>query len=158
MQIEGNVYAVGAVQSGTSSNGNQWKKQEVVVEFFEFPTDMWTQKIVVTLMGHNVDDYHLNIGDKVSVRFGLVMNEWKGRYFQEIRLAQDGLKVLSRLGPGQAGETACTVANGEATSEMANGATSTTEEKTATAGKADETMAEPAMPDDEEVSADGLPF
>lgn len=98
MEIQGNVMEVGAVQSGTSTNGNAWKKQEVVVEFFEFPTDMWTQKIVVTLLGHNVDEYHLNVGDKVSVRFGLNTNEWKGRYFQEIRLAKDGLKVLSRLG------------------------------------------------------------
>ena len=53
---------------------------------------------MVTLLGHNVDEYHLNVGDKVSVRFGLNTNEWKGRYFQEIRLAKDGLKVLSRLG------------------------------------------------------------
>lgn len=98
MEIQGNVMEVGAVQSGTSTNGNAWKKQEVVVEFFEFPTDMWTQKIVVTLLGHNVDEYHLNVGDNVSVRFGLNTNEWKGRYFQEIRLAKDGLKVLSRLG------------------------------------------------------------
>lgn len=98
MEIQGNVMEVGAVQSGTSTNGNAWKKQEVVVEFFEFPTDMWTQKIVVTLLGHNVDEYHLNVGDKVIVRFGLNTNEWKGRYFQEIRLAKDGLKVLSRLG------------------------------------------------------------
>lgn len=98
MEIQGNVMEVGAVQSGTSSNGNAWKKQEVVVEFFEFPTDMWTQKIVITLLGNNVDEYHLNVGDKVSVRFGLNTNEWKGRYFQEIRLAKDGLKVLSRLG------------------------------------------------------------
>lgn len=98
MEIQGNVMEVGAVQSGTSSNGNAWKKQEVVVEFFEFTTDMWTQKIVITLLGNNVDDYHLNVGDKVSVRFGLNTNEWKGRYYQEIRLAKDGLKVLSRLG------------------------------------------------------------
>lgn len=95
---------VGAVQSGTSSNGNAWKKQEVVVEFFEFPTDMWTQKIVLTLLGHNVDEYHLNVGDKVSVRFGLNTNEWKGRYYQEIRLAKDGLKVLSRLGQNSSAE------------------------------------------------------
>lgn len=98
MEIEGNVFKVGAVQSGTSKAGNPYTTQEVVVEFFEFPTDMWTQKIVLQLKGHSIEDYHLNVGDKVKVRFGLNINEWKGRFFQEVRLAQDGLQIISRLG------------------------------------------------------------
>lgn len=97
MEIQGNVFKVGAVQSGTSKAGNPYTTQEVVVEFFEHQTDMWTQKIVLQLRGHSIEDYHLNVGDKVKVRFGLNMNEWNGRFFQEIRLAQDGLQVISRL-------------------------------------------------------------
>ena len=135
MEIKGNVMKVGAVQSGTSSNGNPWKKQDVVVEFFEYETDMWTQKIVLTLMGHNMDDYHLNVGDKVSVRFGLNMREWNDRFFQEVRLAQDGLKVISRLGQEQAGDTACTTADEAPKHEPA-----------------------PQEPTETEAKADGLPF
>ena len=54
MQIEGNVYKVGEVQSGTSQQGNQWRRQNVVVEYYENPTDMWTQKIVLQLGGNHI--------------------------------------------------------------------------------------------------------
>ena len=85
------------VQSGTSANGNEWRRQTVVVEFFEHETDMWTQKVVVQLQGHHIDDYHLKEGDKVRMRFGFFADEWNGRFFQTIRIAQDGLQVISRL-------------------------------------------------------------
>lgn len=101
MQIEGNVYKVGEVQSGTSQQGNQWRRQNVVVEYYENPTDMWTQKIVLQLGGNHIDEYHLKVGDKVRVRFGLYANEWQGKYYQEVKLAQDGLQVISRLGQQQ---------------------------------------------------------
>lgn len=100
MEIQGNVLKVGAVQSGTSKAGNAWQSQEIVVEYFEHETDMWSQKIVITLKGHNVDDYHLKESDKVKVRFGLNYREWEGRYYQEVKLAQDGIQVINRA-PGK---------------------------------------------------------
>ena len=101
MEIQGNVMKLGAVQTGTSRQGNPYITQDVVVEYFEFPTDMWTQKIVITLRGNHVEEYKLQVGDKVKVRFGLSVREWEGRFFQEVRLAQDGLQVISRLGQEQ---------------------------------------------------------
>jgi len=95
---------VGKVQEGTSQQGNQWRRQEVVIEFFEHDTDMWSEKIVLQLRGDMIDLYHLQVGDKVRVRFGLNFNEWNGKFYQEIRLAQDGLQVISRLGDAAAAE------------------------------------------------------
>lgn len=97
MEIQGNVMKVGAIQSGTSKSGTTWRTQEVVIEYFEFPSDMWTQKIVIQLRGDSIEDYHLQVGDKVRLRFGLNYREWEGRFYQEVRIAQDGLQVLSRL-------------------------------------------------------------
>ena len=59
MEIQGNVMKLGAVQTGTSKQGNPYITQDVVVEYFEFPTDMWTQKIVITLRGNHVEEYKL---------------------------------------------------------------------------------------------------
>ncbi|MCR5366555.1 MAG: DUF3127 domain-containing protein [Prevotella sp.] len=133
MEIQGNIFKVGAVQSGTSRQGNPYTTQEVVVEYFEYPTDMWTQKIVLQLRGQNIESYHLNVGDKVKVRFGLNVREWEGRFFQEIRLAQDGIQVISRLGqqaePQSAAKAADTVVKPEA-----------------------------QAPNEQEVQADDLPF
>ena len=96
MQIEGNVYKVGEVQSGTSQQGNQWRRQNVVVEYYENPTDMWTQKIVLQLGGNHIDEYHLKVGDKVRVRFGLYANEWQGKYFPHSLRPYDAMCVLKR--------------------------------------------------------------
>lgn len=115
MQIEGNVMRVCPVQSGTSANGNEWRRQTIVVEFFEHETDMWTQKIVVQLQGHHIDDYHLKEGDKVRMRFGFFADEWNGRYFQTIRIAQDGLQVISRLDSTESTESTEAKGHTEAT-------------------------------------------
>lgn len=98
MEIQGNVMKVGVVRSGTSGSGNAWRTQEVVIEYFEFPSDMWTQKVVIQLRGNAIDDYRLKVGDKVRLRFGLNYREWEGKFYQEVRIAQDGLQVVSRLG------------------------------------------------------------
>lgn len=137
MEIQGNVFKVGAVQSGTSSKGTPYSKQEVVIEYFEYPTDMWTQKIVVTLHGNNIEAYHLQAGDKVKVRFGLNINEWKDRFFQEVRLAQDGIQVISRLGQQQ-------------TEQPAANATGTVAQP--------QPAPAPQQPTEQEAKADDLPF
>lgn len=90
---------VGQLQTGTGQNG-EWQCQDYVIEYFEHDTDMWTQKIIVSLMGDNIKHYGLQIGDKVKVRFGLNYREYQGRFYQDVRLAQDGITKLSSLGGG----------------------------------------------------------
>lgn len=114
MEIQGNVMKVGQLQTGTGQNG-EWQRQDYVIEYFEHETDMWTQKIIISLMGDNIKHYGLQVGDKVKVRFGLNFREYQGRFYQDVRLAQDGITKLSSLGGQQqaqqpAGEAAGTTA------------------------------------------------
>ena len=99
MEIQGNIMKVGQLQTGTGQNG-EWQRQDYVIEYFEHETDMWTQKIIVSLMGDNIKHYGLQVGDKVKVRFGLNFREYQGRFYQDVRLAQDGITKLSSLGGG----------------------------------------------------------
>ena len=100
MEVEGNVLKVGVLKSGTSQSGNDWQRQDVVIEYFEHHTDMWSQKIVVSLMGDKINQYNLHEGDKVKVRFGLNYREYQGNFYQEVRLAQDGIVKLDSLSGG----------------------------------------------------------
>lgn len=104
MEIQGNVMKVGQLQTGTGQNG-EWQRQDYVIEYFEHETDMWTQKIIISLMGDNIKHYGLQVGDKVKVRFGLNFREYQGRFYQDVRLAQDGITKLGSLG-GQQGQQA----------------------------------------------------
>ena len=98
---------VGQLQTGTGQNG-EWQRQDYVIEYFEHETDMWTQKIIVSLMGDNIKQYGLQVGDKVKVRFGLNFREYQGRFYQDVRLAQDGITKLSSLGGGTTAKPAQT--------------------------------------------------
>ena len=60
MEIKGKVVSVLPQQSGTSQAGNQWKKQEFVIETQEqFP-----KKICMTLFGDRVDQYPVAVNDE----------------------------------------------------------------------------------------------
>lgn len=105
-----NVCAVGPIQSGTSQQtGNQWRKQEFVVEWYESPSDTQSQKIVLSVMNDNIDKLNVQIGDKMEVRFDLRYREYNGRYYMEVYAPFDAMKKVGEL--QTAGEPAGTAAH-----------------------------------------------
>jgi len=98
MVIQANVCAVGKIQTGTSQqSGNQWRKQEFVVEWFVNPNDTQSQKIVLSLMNDRIEQYNLQVGDKVEVRFDLRYREYQDRFYQDVYMPYDGLKKISKV-------------------------------------------------------------
>jgi hypothetical protein len=109
-----NVCSVGQIQSGTSQQtGNQWRKQEFVVEWYESPSDTQSQKIVLSVMNDNIDKLKVQIGDKMEVRFDLRYREYNGRYYMDVYAPFDAMKKTGWLQhAGQpAGESAGTAGN-----------------------------------------------
>lgn len=95
-----NVCAVGKEQSGISnSTGNQWRKQEFVVEWFENPSDTQSQKVVLSVMNDNIDKLKVQVGDKMEIRFDLRYREYNGRYYMDVFAPFDSMKKLSGLEP-----------------------------------------------------------
>ena len=95
-----NVCSVGQIQSGTSQNtGNQWRKQEFVVEWYESPSDTQSQKIVLSVMNDNIDKLNVQVGDKMEVRFDLRYREYNGRYYMEVYAPFDAMKKIGGLQP-----------------------------------------------------------
>ena len=98
MVIQANVCAVGKIQTGTSQqSGNQWRKQEFVVEWFVNPNDTQSQKIVLSLMNDHIEQYNLQVGDKVEVRFDLRYREYQERFYQDVYMPYDGLKKINKV-------------------------------------------------------------
>ena len=95
-----NVCSVGQIQSGTSQNtGNQWRKQEFVVEWYESPSDTQSQKIVLSVMNDNIDKLNVQIGDKLEVRFDLRYREYNGKYYMDVYAPFDSMKKVGGLQP-----------------------------------------------------------
>lgn len=81
MEISGKIIHKLEPQGGTSKAGNQWKKQEYVLETQE----TYPKKVCFNFFNDKVDQYPLNIGDEVTISFDIESREFNGRWYTDIR-------------------------------------------------------------------------
>ena len=86
MEFKGRIMKVLPVTSGTSQNGNEWKKQDFVFEYFEQQTDRYSDKVCLSIMNDRIAEYDLHENDEVLIGFGHSIREYQGRYYNELRL------------------------------------------------------------------------
>ena len=96
MKVRAKVLEVEPLISGTSDNGNDWEKQQVVVETVELDP----QVLAVDFMGQRRTEVTktLTAGDIVIVDFKIRCRKWGDKWFTGL----DGIFVAveSRLGGG----------------------------------------------------------
>lgn len=85
MEFQGRIYKILPEQTGTGKNGT-WRKVEFIFEYFENKTDRWSDKVLLSTMNDNIDKYDLHEGDEVVIGFGHNINEWNGKYYNELRM------------------------------------------------------------------------
>ena len=86
MEFKGRIYKVLETTSGKSRDNKEWQKQEFIFEFFENPTDRYSDKVVLSVMNDRIREYDLHEGDEVQIGFGHSVREYNGRWFNDIRL------------------------------------------------------------------------
>ena len=86
MTLKGRIYKVFPVQQGTSAAGNKWAKQDFIFEYFEHPTDRYTDKVLLSCMNERIKEYDIHEGDEVLIGFGHRVREYNGRYFNEVSM------------------------------------------------------------------------
>lgn len=86
MIFQGRILKILPLQTGQTKDGKEWRKQEFVFEFFENPTDRWSDKVVLSLMGENIDKHNIAEGDEVRIGFGHSVREYDGKVYNELRL------------------------------------------------------------------------
>ena len=85
MELEGRISVDMPVNSGVSQrNGNSWKSQEFILEYFWFPNQVEPSYIVMRVFGEEkIKKFHLQPNDNVKVRFHLEAHEFNGRWYNE---------------------------------------------------------------------------
>lgn len=69
------------VQGGTSKNGNEWKKQEYVLETHE----QYPKKMCFQIFGSDkIDQAAIQLGEELTVSFDIDSHEYNGRWFTNI--------------------------------------------------------------------------
>ncbi len=82
------------LQSGVSKAGNQWKKQEYVMETL----DSYPRKVKFDFFGDRADQYPLEVGDVITLSYDIESREFNGRWYTDIR----GFKAMKE-DPNMAG-------------------------------------------------------
>lgn len=81
LKIKGIIKLILKAESGVSRAGNEWKKQEFVIE----TSEQFPKKVCFTLFN---DKFSLlekvNEGDEVEVSFNLESREYNGKWFHNI--------------------------------------------------------------------------
>lgn len=81
MEITGKIIAVLPEQGGTSKNGNEWKKQEYVLETY----DQYPKKVCFQIFGADrIEQAAIKLGDDVNVFFDIDSREYQGRWYTNI--------------------------------------------------------------------------
>ena len=81
MEVTGKIIQKLEPAGGTSKAGNNWSKQEYVLE----TEDNFPKKIFFDFFGERANQYPLNVGDRVTLSFDIESREWNGRWFTSIR-------------------------------------------------------------------------
>ena len=80
MEVEGRIIQKLDPVSGVSKAGNNWSKQEYVLETQE----AYPKKICFSFFGDRANQYPLNVGDTVKLSFDIDSHEFNGRWFTNI--------------------------------------------------------------------------
>lgn len=85
MEFVGRIQKVFPLQSGVSQNGNNWERLDFVFEYFENPSDRYSDKVLLDVMNDRIKELDLKEGDQVRIGFGHSVREYNGKVFNQLR-------------------------------------------------------------------------
>ena len=101
MQFEGRVKEVMPVQSGISKRtGEPWRSQQFVFGFYETSDSIYEKDVILTVRNDKIDQYKLQVGDKIKAKFSLGIRLYEGKKYNEIYTGD--IEILSRTQQPQA--------------------------------------------------------
>lgn len=81
LNISGIVLNILPLQSGTSKAGNQWQKQDFILE----TGGQYPRKVCICLFGDNVAKFPLQVGQSVTASVDIESREFNGRWYTDVR-------------------------------------------------------------------------
>jgi hypothetical protein len=81
MEIKGKIIHKLDLQSGMSKAGNEWRKQEYVLETLS----SYPKKVKFDFFGERIDQYPLEVGDIITLGYDIESREYNGKWYTEIR-------------------------------------------------------------------------
>ena len=137
LNISGIVLSILPLQSGTSKAGNQWQKQDFILE----TGGKYPRKVCIYLFGDNVEKFPLQVGQSVTASVDIESREFNARWYTDVRACNVVYNDQQQGAPAPAPT-----------------ATAPTAQPTATAPKTQSKGATAQAPAGAPTAADDLPF
>lgn len=117
LNISGIVLNILPLQTGTSKAGNQWQKQDFILE----TGGQYPRKVCICLFGDNVEKFPLQVGQSVTASVDIESREFNTRWYTDIRAwnivyngQQQGAPAPAPTATAPTAQPAPTPANGAA--------------------------------------------
>lgn len=81
MEVQGKIIFKLPLQTGVSKAGNNWSKQEYVLE----TRDAYPKKVHFDFFGERINQYPLEVGQEIKLSFDIESREFNGRWYTSIR-------------------------------------------------------------------------
>lgn len=81
LNISGIVLNILPLQTGTSKAGNQWQKQDFILE----TQGQYPRKVCICLFGDNVAKFPLQVGQSVTASVDIESREFNARWYTDVR-------------------------------------------------------------------------
>jgi hypothetical protein len=94
LEIKGTLTKIGETVTGTGKDGAPWQKLTYLVETDQTYNNLYAFEVFSQEKVQQFKKYN-TVGNKVSVKFNVSTNEWKGKYFttlQSWRCTKDNLE------------------------------------------------------------------
>lgn len=99
MEFTGRISKVFEPRTGISQRtGNEWKSQQFIFEYFESPTDRFSDKVILDTMDTNIMN---QLQEGVNVRIGIShkVKEYKGNYYNQLGIYKFEMAVKQAESP-----------------------------------------------------------
>lgn len=81
MEINGKVIQVFPKVTGTGRNGNNWQKQEFILE----QPGQYPKKVVIAVWGDKVEQFAVQNGEELQVSVDVESREYNGRWYTDVK-------------------------------------------------------------------------
>ena len=123
INISGIVLNILPLQTGTSKAGNQWQKQDFILE----TGGQYPRKVCICLFGDNVEKFPLAVGQSVTASVDIESREFNARWYTDVRAwnvvyngQQQGAPAQAPTATAPTAQPAPTPAKGAATQAPAD--------------------------------------
>ncbi|MCH5599625.1 DUF3127 domain-containing protein [Niabella ginsengisoli] len=81
MELSAKLVQVLPIQRGTGKTGNEWRKQDIIVE----TSGQYPKKVCISVWGDKINEQVLQVGNTLNISFDVESREYNGRWYTDVK-------------------------------------------------------------------------